>query len=80
VVSVAERRSHSAGGLMNHDRLACKAFNVVFQRRQTQHRALLAWLRAQMAASRPSSSVERQMLESAAAWRVEGAEQRTAAW
>lgn len=71
MVSVAEGRSHSVRrGLMYGGRLACKAFNVAFQRRQTQHGALLAWLRVQMAAVRPSSSAERQMLESAVAWRT----------
>lgn len=56
---------------MGDGRLACKAFDVVFQQRQTQHGALLAWLGGQMAAARPCSSAERQMLESAAAWRAE---------
>jgi hypothetical protein len=73
VVSVAERPSHSANVPNSTARLACKAFHVVFQQRQTQHTALLAWLRVQMAAVRPSSTGERQLLESAAAWRTAGA-------
>lgn len=77
MVSVAERASHSAErGLMYHGRLACKAFDVVFQRRQTQHGALLAWLRVQMAAVRPRSSTERLMLEDAATWRTHGRRSR----
>ncbi|KAF2794045.1 hypothetical protein K505DRAFT_361455 [Melanomma pulvis-pyrius CBS 109.77] len=51
--------------------LACKAFEAVFQRRQTQHCALLAWLRRSLAAARPSSAAERSLLEGAAAtWRA----------
>ncbi|KAF2876099.1 hypothetical protein BDV95DRAFT_216780 [Massariosphaeria phaeospora] len=49
--------------------LACKAFGAVFQRRQTQHRPLLAWLDGSLAAVRPSSSAERRMLEGATTWR-----------
>ncbi|CAI6341564.1 unnamed protein product [Periconia digitata] len=45
--------------------LACKAFDAVFQQRQTQHRALLEWLRGSLAAVRLSKGVERDMLEAA---------------
>jgi hypothetical protein len=50
-------------------RLACKAFYTVFQRAQTKHGALLAWLQASLEAARTSDAVERGMLEAAAgAW------------
>lgn len=77
MVSVAQPgRSHSrTSSLMNHGRLACKAFDAVFQRRQTRHRALLAWLRSSLAAVRPSGSAERCMLEGAISWRAAPAEQ-----
>jgi hypothetical protein len=51
-------------------RLACKAFADVFQRRQTQHGALLAWIERRMAAVRPLSRAERCMLDDAVAWRA----------
>ncbi|KAH9878518.1 hypothetical protein IAQ61_001790 [Plenodomus lingam] len=47
--------------------LACKAFQTVFERRQTQHGALLAWLKAELYAVRISNSTERSMLEDASA-------------
>jgi hypothetical protein len=51
------------------DRLACKAFQTVFQRKQTQHGTLLAWLKASLFSTRISSAEERRMLEEAIAWR-----------
>jgi hypothetical protein len=39
-------------------RLACKAFNDVFQWKQTKYRLLLDWLQHQMEVSWPSSQVE----------------------
>ena len=51
-------------------RLACKAFDVVFQRRQTQHRVLLAWIGRSLAAVRPTSNAESCILEGAIAWRA----------
>lgn len=51
------------------DRLACSAFYTVFQRAQTKHGALLAWLAASLKAARMSDAAERGMLEAAAsAW------------
>ncbi|KAF2652082.1 hypothetical protein K491DRAFT_68676 [Lophiostoma macrostomum CBS 122681] len=50
--------------------LACKAFDVVFQRRQTQHRVLLGWIGRSLAAVRPTGSAETCMLEDAIAWRT----------
>lgn len=56
---------------MRVDRLACRAFEAVFQRRQTQHGGFLAWIARTMAAARPRCSVERRLLERAAiAWRA----------
>jgi len=46
-------------------RLACKAFLSVFQRKQTQHGALLVWLEQAFRAARISDEHERRMLESA---------------
>ncbi|KAF2630852.1 hypothetical protein BU25DRAFT_408126 [Macroventuria anomochaeta] len=49
--------------------LACKAFYTVFQRAQTKHGALLAWLEASLKAARISDAAERDLLEAAAsAW------------
>ncbi|KAF9692635.1 hypothetical protein EKO04_009418 [Ascochyta lentis] len=49
--------------------LACKAFYTVFQRAQTKHGALLAWLEASLKAARMSDAAQRGMLEAAAsAW------------
>lgn len=70
MVSVADERLRGWTALMTSDRLACKAFSAVFQRRQTRHHALLAWLRGRLAAARPSSCAERCMLEDASAWRA----------
>jgi hypothetical protein len=46
-------------------RLACRAFKTVFQRKQTQHAALMEWLEGQLAAVPPVNSAERRMLEDA---------------
>jgi hypothetical protein len=48
------------------DRLACKAFLAVFQRRQTGHGALLSWLQKALVAARISDASERELLEAAA--------------
>ncbi|KAH7131937.1 hypothetical protein B0J11DRAFT_520386 [Dendryphion nanum] len=48
--------------------LACKAFDTVFQRRQTQHRVLLAWLGNSLVTSRPLCSADRCMLVNAMTW------------
>ncbi|KAF1929540.1 uncharacterized protein M421DRAFT_4010 [Didymella exigua CBS 183.55] len=49
--------------------LACKAFYTVFQRAQTKHGALLAWLRGSLKAARVSDAADRELLEAAAsAW------------
>jgi hypothetical protein len=45
------------------DRLASKAYLAVFQRKQTQHRALLTWLEKSLAAVRISDVAERRLLE-----------------
>jgi hypothetical protein len=50
-------------------RLACKAFQTVFQRQQTKHRALLLWLGNSLKAVRISDAAERNTLEDAAATR-----------
>jgi hypothetical protein len=47
------------------DRLACKAFLAVFQRRQTGHGALLSWLQKALVAARISDASERELLEAA---------------
>ncbi|KAF2013655.1 hypothetical protein BU24DRAFT_242334 [Aaosphaeria arxii CBS 175.79] len=52
--------------------LAFRAFNAVFQRRQTQHRVLLAWLAQSLAAVRPPANTERCMLEDAITWHRTG--------
>jgi hypothetical protein len=49
----------------NVDRLACKAFLAVFQRRQTGHGTLLSWLQKSLVAARISDASERGMLEAA---------------
>lgn len=49
-------------------RLACKAFETVFQRRQTQHGILLKWIRGELRKTRMCSEREREMLEGACAW------------
>jgi hypothetical protein len=49
----------------DEDRLACKAFVAVFQRKQTQHRALLSWLEKSLVGARISDPAERRMLECA---------------
>ncbi|KAL5391507.1 hypothetical protein DPSP01_001371 [Paraphaeosphaeria sporulosa] len=46
--------------------LASRAFHSVFQRRQTQHSTVLAYLRGAQAAVRPTNKAERCMLEDAA--------------
>ncbi|KAF9730454.1 Telomerase reverse transcriptase 2 [Paraphaeosphaeria minitans] len=46
--------------------LASRAFDTVFQRRQTQHHAVLAYLGGVQAAVRPPHKAERCMLEDAA--------------
>ena len=51
--------------VLTKDRLASKAFETVFQRKQTRHGALLKWLRARLAAVRISSTTEREVLEAA---------------
>jgi hypothetical protein len=48
-----------------HNSLAGRAFQKVFQRKQTQHRALLAWLKTSLATARISDRVEREMLDEA---------------
>ncbi|KAH4908622.1 hypothetical protein HBI80_055510 [Parastagonospora nodorum] len=45
--------------------LACKAFLSVFQRKQTQHRALLVWLEQAFKAARISDEHERRLLDCA---------------
>ncbi|KAL6709686.1 Telomerase reverse transcriptase [Coniothyrium glycines] len=45
--------------------LACKAFQEVFQRKQTQHGGLLAWLQAAIVGARASDVSERSLLEEA---------------
>ncbi|KAH9860521.1 hypothetical protein J1614_011852 [Plenodomus biglobosus] len=45
--------------------LACKAFQTVFERRQTQHGRLLAWLKSSLCAVPISSTTERGLLEEA---------------
>jgi telomerase reverse transcriptase len=45
--------------------IACKAFDSVFRRRQTQHGALLAWLAGALAAASPRTAAERCLLEGA---------------
>jgi hypothetical protein len=51
--------------MLTKDRLACKAFLSVFQRKQAQHRALLVWLGKSLKAIRISDSEEKRMLEGA---------------
>ncbi|KAF2134143.1 hypothetical protein P153DRAFT_105302 [Dothidotthia symphoricarpi CBS 119687] len=48
--------------------LACRAFQTVFQRRQTKHCVLLKWLGGELRKARFSSEMERGVLESACAW------------
>jgi hypothetical protein len=43
-------------------RLACKAFNDVFQWKQTSHRTLVDWLKHEMEASWPASHHEQAAL------------------
>lgn len=50
--------------------LALRAFRVVFQRRQSQHAALLTWLRSSMVAAVPASRAELRMLKDATAGRA----------
>lgn len=58
--------------IAHEDRLACKAFDAVFQQRQTQHRVLLAWLGKSLAGSRPFCSADRCILVNAITWRARG--------
>lgn len=53
-----------------NDRLACKAFQTVFQRQQTRHGALLAWLTIAYSSVRVSDPSERQLLEEASTWHL----------
>jgi len=46
-------------------RLACRAFQAVFRRKQTQHRVLLVWLEKELKAVRFSDIEERRLLEAA---------------
>jgi hypothetical protein len=43
-------------------RLACKAFNDVFQWKQTSHRTLLDWLKGEIESSWPASHLEQAAL------------------
>ncbi|KAF1845712.1 uncharacterized protein K460DRAFT_366553 [Cucurbitaria berberidis CBS 394.84] len=66
--SRVERRAQAVQGVISRRQLqwlASKAFQTAFQRRQTQHRVLLKWLGASLAAVRMSSTTERGMLEAA---------------
>jgi hypothetical protein len=51
--------------LLTIDRLAYKAFLSVFQRRQTQHGALLVWLEKSLKAVYMSDGEEKRLLEGA---------------
>lgn len=57
--------AHTAGFPLTWDgaRLACKAFQDVFQRRQTRFAALLAWLESGLVEAWPTSRVERGLLD-----------------
>jgi hypothetical protein len=67
--NLTSRGSCSVTDANSRDRLACKAFQTVFQRKQTQHGTLLAWLKASLSSTRISSAEERRMLEDVIAWR-----------
>ncbi|KAF2854629.1 hypothetical protein T440DRAFT_239477 [Plenodomus tracheiphilus IPT5] len=67
-------RSRTSDGVVQHvcsrrqlQWLAYRAFQTVFERRQTQHRTLLAWLKASLRSVFVSSDTERRMLVEASA-------------
>lgn len=50
---------------LTRDRLCYRAFQSVFQRKQTKHALLLRWLAARAAAGRPRGAAERAALAQA---------------
>ncbi|XTI92600.1 hypothetical protein V2W45_810284 [Cenococcum geophilum] len=50
--------------------LACQAFRAVFQRRQTRHATLLAWLNSSLAAVSPTCRADARMMDNATAGRA----------
>jgi len=60
------KRRHLTGA----GRLACQAFRAVFQRRQTRHATLLAWLNSSLAAVSPTCRADARMMNNATAGRA----------